>query len=444
MRTRTGPATDGEPRLRADAATNAEPPPRAPDRRREPRRQRAFLTPFDGLLRDIRAAHGADLYCLYPRIEQALEAGQVSVGGRSAISLIANDYLGLGSDPRVHDAARDAITELGSSRCASPLVGGYTTVHRTLEEQLASFLDQESAAVFASGYQANLGVISALMDQGDLIVSDLLNHASIVDGARLSGAELRFFQHNDPSHLERILDSVGTGRRTLVIVEGIYSADGDVAPLPEICDVAHAQHALVMVDEAHSLGVLGDEGRGAAASYDLLGEVDLVAGTMSKSLGSVGGFVAGGAALTDVIRHNARSLIFSAALPPANAAAALTALTIMRSECSRRRRLWENTSTLLGGLQARGLDTMGSTTPVVPVLVGEPNTTLALTSSLMDSGVLVCPGVPPMVQSHRSRIRMHVTAAHDAAGIARALDAIEAATATLGMLDDHAGEAAPG
>lgn len=415
----------------------------AADRRRESGRQRAFLTPFDGLLRDIRAAHGADVYCLYPRIEQALESGRVSLAGRPAISLIANDYLGLGGDPRVHDAARNAISELGSSRCASPLVGGYTTVHRTLEEQLASFLEQESAAVFASGYQANVGVISALMRQGDLVVSDLMNHASILDGARLSGAELRFFQHNDPSHLERILDSVGTGRRALVVVEGIYSADGDVAPLPEICDVAHAQQALVMVDEAHSLGVLGDEGRGAAASYDLLAEVDLVAGTMSKSLGSVGGFVAGGSALTDVIRHNARSLIFSAALPPANAAAASTALAIMREECARRRRLWENTATLLAGLKARGFDTMGSTTPVVPVLVGEPTATLTLTSALMDSGVLVCPGVPPMVQAHRSRIRMHVTAAHDAAGIAHALDAIEAAGAALGLLDDAPREAAP-
>jgi 8-amino-7-oxononanoate synthase len=416
---------------------------RAAERRRAPGRRRAFLTPFDGLLRDIRAAQGADVYCLYPRIEQALESGRVSLGGREAISLIANDYLGLGGDARVHAAARDAIADLGSSRCASPLVGGYTTVHRALEEQLASFLRQESAVVFASGYQANLGVIAALMGQGDLIVSDLLNHASIVDGARLSGAELRFFQHNDPRHLARILDSVGTGRRTLVIVEGIYSADGDVAPLPEICDVAHAQHALVMVDEAHSLGVLGDEGRGAAGSFGLLGEVDLVAGTMSKSLGSVGGFVAGGAALTDVIRHNARSLIFSAALPPANAAAAATALTIARSEDWRRRRLWENTRTLLAGLEARGLDTMGSTTPVVPVLVGEPTATLGLTSSLMDAGVLVCPGVPPMVQAHRSRVRMHVTAAHDAAGIARALDAIEAAAGALAVPDDQPAEVAP-
>jgi 8-amino-7-oxononanoate synthase len=312
-------------------------------------------------------------------------------------------------------------------------VGGYTTVHRGLEEELAAFLRQESTAVFASGYQANLGVISALMGQGDLIVSDLLNHASIVDGARLSGADLRFFQHNDPAHLERILDSVGTGRRALVIVEGIYSADGDVAPLPEICDTAHAQDALVMVDEAHSLGVLGDDGRGAAASFDLLGDVDIVLGTMSKSLGSVGGFAAGSSALIDVIRHNARSLIFSAALPPANAAAARAALSIMGAEPTRRQRLWENTRALLGGLEARGLDTMGSTTPVVPVLTGEPTTTLALTSALLEAGVLVCPGVPPMVQAHRSRIRMHVTAAHDAPGIELAVDAIGAEGRALGI-----------
>jgi 8-amino-7-oxononanoate synthase len=404
-------------------------PHRQPERRRESGRQRAFLTPFDGLLHDIRAAQGDDVYCLYPRIDGVLESGRVRVDGHPAISLIAHDYLGLGADPRVHDAARDAIAEFGSSRCASPLAGGYTTLHRSLEEELASFLEQESATVFASGYQANLGVISALMGHGDLIVGDLLTHASIVDGARLSGADLRLFRHNDPDDLERILDLHGTAGRSLVVVEGIYSADGDVVPLPEICDVAHARRALVVVDEAHSLGVLGDEGRGAAASYDLLAEVDLVAGTMSKSLGSAGGFVAGNAALIDVIRHNARSLAFSAALPPAYAAAAATALTIMRSECGRRRRLWENTRSLLSGLGARGLDTMASTTPVVPVRVGEPAATLALASALMDAGVLVCPSVPPMTKAHESRIRMHVTAAHDAAGIAHALDAIEGATA---------------
>ena len=403
-----------------------------PDRR-EMARQRAFLTPFDDLLGQIRAAHGAAIYGLYPRIEETVGPGWVSVGGRRTVSLIANDYLGLSTDRRVIAAAGDAIARLGSSRCASPLAGGYTELHRSLEDELAGFLLQDACAVFATGYQANLGVIAALMGPGDLIVSDLLNHASIIDGARLAGSQLRYFQHNDAQHLDRILDASDAGQRALVVVEGIYSADGDIAPLAELSAVAQAHDALLMVDEAHSLGVLEAEGRGAAGDQDMLGEVDLVVGTMSKSLGSVGGFAAGSGALVDVIRHNARSLIFSAALPPAQAEAARTALSILRTERERRERLWDNARMLLAALAERGFDTLGSVTPVVPVLVGDPGLTLALTTELRKAGVLVCPAIPPMVQSHRSRIRMHVTAAHDADSIGHAIDALTRTAAGLGM-----------
>ncbi|MEA2474195.1 MAG: 8-amino-7-oxononanoate synthase [Thermoleophilaceae bacterium] len=287
--------------------------------------------------------------------------------------------------------------------------------------------------MFATGYQANVGVISALMRPGDLVVSDLLNHASIIDGARLSGSQVRYFQHNDPGHLDRILDAADAGQRVLVVVEGIYSADGDVAPLADLCAVAQAHDAMLMVDEAHSFGVLGPDGRGAAGDQGVLGEVDLVVGTMSKSLGSVGGFAAASGAVVDVIRHNARSLIFSAALPPAQAEAARTSLAILRTEHDRRERLWENARTLLGALSERGFDTMGSCTPVVPVLVGDPGLTLALTTQLKEAGVLVCPAIPPMVQAHRSRIRMHVTAAHDAESIAHAIHTLTSTAASLGM-----------
>jgi 8-amino-7-oxononanoate synthase len=403
-----------------------------PERRGKPR-QRAFLTPFDDLLQQLRAAHGAAIYSLYPRIEETVGPGWVSLGGRRTVSLIANDYLGLSTDPRVTEAARDAIARLGSSRCASPLAGGYTDIHRALEQELAEFLEQDACAVFATGYQANVGVISALMQPGDLVVSDLLNHASIIDGARLSGAQLRYFQHNDAAHLDRILDAADAGQRVLVVVEGIYSADGDIAPLTPLAEVAHAHEALLMVDEAHSFGVLEEEGRGAAGDQGVLGEVDLVVGTMSKSLGSVGGFVAASGTCIDVIRHNARSLIFSAALPPAQAEAARTSLRILRTEHHRRERLWENARTLLGALSERGFDTMGSTTPVVPLLVGDPATTLALTTALKEARVLVCPAIPPMVQSHRSRIRMHVTAAHDRDAIDHAIEGITRSAAAVGM-----------
>lgn len=407
------------------------------DRRGVPRR-RAFLTPFDDLLQQIRAAHGAAIYSLYPKIEETIAPGWVSLDGRRTVSLIANDYLGLSMDPRVTAAARDAIGRLGSSRCASPLAGGYTDIHRALEDDLAEFLEQDACAVFATGYQANVGVISALMRPGDLVVSDLLNHASIIDGARLAGSQLRYFQHNDARHLDRILDAADAGQRALVIVEGVYSADGDIAPLAELCEVAQAHDAMLMVDEAHSFGVLEEEGRGAAGDQGVLDQVDLVVGTMSKSLGSVGGFAAASGAVIDVIRHNARSLIFSAALPPAQAEAARTALTILRSEPERRERLWENARMMLGALEEAGFDTLGSITPVVPLLVGDPGLTLALTTKLKEAGVLVCPAIPPMVQAHRSRIRMHVTAAHDAESIMHAVNAIKATTAELGIVGEPA------
>jgi 8-amino-7-oxononanoate synthase len=406
------------------------------DRRGVPRR-RAFLTPFDDLLQQIRAAHGAAIYSLYPQIEETIAPGWVAMEGRRTVSLIANDYLGLSMDPRVTDAARDAIGRLGSSRCASPLAGGYTDIHRSLEQELAEFLEQDACAVFPTGYQANVGVISALMRPGDLVVSDLLNHASIIDGARLAGSQLRYFQHNDARHLDRILDAADAGQRALVVVEGIYSADGDIAPLADLCEVAQAHEAILMVDEAHSFGVLDHEGRGAAGDQGMLGEVDLIVGTMSKSLGSVGGFAAASGAVIDVIRHNARSLIFSAALPPAQAEAARTALSILRTEHERRDRLWENARMLLDALEERGFDTLGSVTPVVPMLVGDPGLTLALTTELKKAGVLVCPAIPPMVQAHRSRIRMHVTAAHDAESIAHAIAAIDETTAKLGIVGER-------
>lgn len=396
------------------------------------RRQRRgrFLEPFDNLLQQVNATQQAEIYPLYPCVPSTAE---VAARRDRQIVLVANDYLGLSSDPRVKAAAQEAIAEFGSSRCASPLAGGSTRLHAALEEGLRSFLCQEAAAIFASGYQANVGVISAVMQPGDLILTDLFNHASIVDGARLSGAEIKVFQHNRPAHLESLLEREGRGRRVLVIVEGVYSADGDIVRLPEIAEVAHAGGALVMIDEAHSLGVLGDGGRGAAEYFGLLGEVDLVMGTMSKSLASVGGFIVGDQGLIDVVRHNARSLIFSAAAPPASVAAAHRALQLIESEPERRARLWENAHFFLDGLRARGFEVMGAETPVIPILVGDPVRTMEFTVRLRQRGVLVCPAIPPMVQAHRSRVRAHVTASHDRESLARALDIIDEVGDRLGV-----------
>jgi len=393
------------------------PNPRSEQARRRLARS-AFLQPFAPLLEQIDAARAGDVYSFYSSDRPSAYAGRPVV-------LVSNDYLGLSADPRVRAAASAAIAELGTSRCASPLAGGHTALHRALEARLAGFLCQDAAVVFASGYQANVGVISALMGVGDLILTDLFSHASVVDGARLSGAEVRHFQHNSAPHLERILAQEEAGRRILVIVEGVYSADGDIGDLPAICAVAHAHGALVMVDEAHSLGVLGDGGQGAAAHFGLLAQVDLIVGTLSKSLASVGGFVAADRNLVDAVAHSARALIFSAALPPAGAAAALTAIDILVAEPERRTRLWDNARAFLDGLAAAGFDTMRSVTPVIPVLVGEPMRTIAFTARLRERGVLICPAIPPLVPAHLSRVRALVTAAHDADDFATALDAID-------------------
>jgi 8-amino-7-oxononanoate synthase len=384
------------------------------------------------LLQQVGAARAADIYPLYPCVRPP---GENSAGNEEdrQIVLVANDYLGLSFDARVKAAAQEAIAEFGSSRCASPLAGGNTHRHVALEEGLKSFFRQEAVAVFASGYQANVGIISAIMQPGDLILTDLFNHASIVDGARLSGAEIKVFQHNRHTHLDSLLKRERQRRRVLVIVEGIYSADGDIARLPEITEVAHAHGALVMIDEAHSLGVLGAGGRGAAEHFDMLHQVDLIMGTMSKSLASVGGFVVGDQNLVDVVRHNGRSLIFSAAPPPASVAAAHRALQIIDSEPERRTRLWDNAHFFLDGLKERGFEIMGSETPVIPLLVGDPLRTMELTVRLRQRGVLVCPAIPPMVQAHRSRVRAHVTAAHDRASLQRALDIIEEVGGALGL-----------
>jgi 8-amino-7-oxononanoate synthase len=390
------------------------------------RRRAAFLRRFEPLLAQVETARQADLYPFYASADPTAYVGEAA-----PVVLVANDYLGLSKDERVREAARQAITEYGTSRCSSPLAGGHSPLHRALEERLARFLHQEAVAVFASGYQANVGIVSALVGAGDLILTDLFNHASIVDGARLSGAEVRFFQHNSPSHLEAVLAREAADRRVLVIVEGIYSADGDIVRLPEVCRVAHARGALVMVDEAHSLGVLGDGGRGAAEHFGLLQDVDVIMGTMSKSLASVGGFVAADRALVDAVAHSARSLIFSAALPPAGAAAALAALEILETEPERRERLWRNAQIMLDGLQARGLDTMGSETPVIPIRVGDPTRTIAFTAALRRRGILVCPAIPPMVQSRLSRVRGHVTAAHDEAALRAAVPVIDEVARSL-------------
>lgn len=382
-------------------------------------RRARFVDRFADLhaqLHDLRS-HGT--YPLYP------------VPAPSDLTFCLNDYLGLRQDPRVIAAAQDAIATAGTGACASPLVGGTNPLHTQLQHELADFLACDQVQLVPSGYQANLAAIAGLLQPGDNLVCDQHIHASIIDGARLARTNLRTFRHDRPDHLATVLAGLPRDRATLVAVEGVYSADGDLAQLRELCRVAHAHDALLLVDEAHSLGVLGPAGRGAVHHHNIAGEVDLVVGTLSKSLASTGGFIAGDHTLIDTIRHQARPLIFSAALPAASVAAAQAALQILSTEPQHRQQLWNNTHYARHRAHTHGFNTMNSETPILPILIGDEQHTLTLATLLQHAGIHITAGVHPMVPAHRSRLRLHITATHTHTQIDHALAALHTAHASL-------------
>ena len=391
---------------------------------------------FEKCDRDTRAerARQAGLYVFFREIQSAQDP-EITLGGRRMIMLGSNNYLGLTNDPRVKEAAVAAIRKYGTGCAGSRWLNGTLDLHVQLEERIASFMRRDAALTFATGFQVNLGVIACLVGKGDRVYLDRQDHACIIDGARLSFGEIRKFRHNDTNDLERqIKNDAGTTKGRLIIVDGVFSMEGDIAPLPEIVAVARRFEAAIMVDDAHGIGVLGENGRGTGEHFGLEDEVDLVMGTFSKSMASIGGFIAGDSAVIDYIRHNARTLIFSAAPPPASAAAALAALEIMDSEPERRERLWENTRFFSEGLRSLGLDTGGSQTPVVPAIVGENATAATMVRRLQEEGVFVncvyTPGVPP----GRALLRMSLMATHTTAQLTRALEAIEKVAREVGVL----------
>ena len=313
---------------------------------------------FDKCFRydDAHRIQRAGLYSFF-RVVDSAQDPEVVIGGRRMIMLGSNNYLGLTNDPRVKEAAIDAIRKYGSGCAGSRFLNGTLDLHVVLEERLASFMRQDAAVVFATGFQVNLGAISCLVGKGDSVYLDKQDHACIIDGARLSFGEVRKFKHNDPADLRRQMKNDIASRGKLVVVDGVFSMEGDIAPLPEIVAVARDYEAAVMVDDAHGVGVLGPTGRGTAEHFGLEEEVDLIMGTFSKSMASVGGFIAGESTVIDYIKHRARTLIFSAAPPPASVAAALATVDIMEREPERRERLWQNTRFFADGLRSRGLDT---------------------------------------------------------------------------------------
>jgi 8-amino-7-oxononanoate synthase len=340
------------------------------------------------------------------------EGTEVTIDGRKLIMIGSNNYLGLTTHPKVREAAVEAVRKYGTSCTGSRFLNGTLHLHKQLEEELADFVGKEAALVFSTGYQTNLGTISALVGRGDVVITDKEDHASIIDGCRLAYGKMLRFRHNDMADLERVLKKCDPDQGKLVVVDGIFSMGGDIAPLPEIIPPCKKYGARLMVDDAHSTGVLGENGRGTADHFGVTDDVDLIMSTFSKSFASLGGFIAGDESVIHYIQHHARSLIFSASMPPASVAACLAALEVMRTEPERPKRLLAIADKMLRGYQEMGYDTGDSETPVIPIMIGDDTPTFMMWRALYDSGVYTNAAVPPAVPPNKSLLRTSYIATH--------------------------------
>jgi 8-amino-7-oxononanoate synthase len=339
------------------------------------------------------------------------EGTEVIYEGRHIIMCGSNNYLGLTTHPKVKAAAVEAIERYGTSCTGSRFLNGNMSIHEQLEEELADWVGMEAALVFSTGMQVNLGTISSLVNRGDIVILDKEDHASIVDGAFLSGGKIERYRHNDMDHLRRVLESLPEDKGKLLVVDGLFSMEGDIAPLPELVPLCKAYGVRLMVDDAHAMGVLGG-GRGTAAHFGLTEGVDLIMSTFSKSFASLGGFIAGEADVVDYIKHNARSLIFSASIPPANTATAKAALEVMRDEPERVERVNQIGDRMRKEYQRMGFDTGDSVTPVIPIIIGDDERTFITWKMLFENGVFVNPVISPAVSPGRQLLRTSYMATH--------------------------------
>ncbi len=351
---------------------------------------------------------------------------RIELDGRGVLCLSSNNYLGLADDPRLIEAAGAALRTQGASGASSPLISGHMAAHAELEDLAAAWLGTEAAIIFGSGYHANIGTIGALTGPNDAIFSDALNHASLIDGARLSRATVRIYRHRDVEHLDELLRAT-PARRRLIVTDSIFSMDGDAAPLDEIVELAEHHGAHVMIDEAHAVGVFGDDGSGLANSLGLGARIAIRMGTLGKGLGSYGAFVAGSRSLIDVLVNRARAYVFSTALPPAVVAAATAAIGIARAERERRARLWANARALHGALIAAGLRVEPLGSPIVPLILGSAGRALAVSARMLEAGVFSPAIRPPTVPEGTARIRLTPLATHTPEEIAAAARVIIAA-----------------
>jgi 8-amino-7-oxononanoate synthase len=362
------------------------------------------------------------------------EGTEVVIDGRRILMIGSNNYLGLTTDPRVRKAAIDAVARYGTSCTGSRFLNGTLALHKEAEVRLAKYVGKEAALVFSTGYQVNLGVISCLVGRGDVVVADKDDHASIVDGCMLALGEMRRFSHNDLDHLDRVLAKLEPDVGRMVVVDGVYSMGGDLAPLPELVEICKRHAARLMVDDAHSIGVMG-RGRGTAAHYGVTDQVDLIMGTFSKSFASLGGFIAGDESVIHYIQHNARSLIFSASMPASNVAAVLAALDIMENEPELVDRLWQVTERMRTGLKALGFRMGPSCTPIIPIIIGEMEKTFLAWKMCFEAGLYTNAVVAPAVPPDQCMLRTSYMATHSDEEIDRALNILGEVGRELALID---------
>lgn len=372
---------------------------------------------------------------IYPyfRVIESAQDPEVIMNGRRMIMVGSNNYLGLTNHPKVKEAAIEAVKKYGSGCAGSRFLNGTLDIHVDLENKLARFMRKEAALVFSTGFQVNLGVISALIGKDDVVIIDKMDHASIIDGCRLSYGEVKKFKHNDMADLKRVLED-NEDRGKLIVVDGVFSMEGDIANLPDIVELAKKYGARVMVDDAHGIGVLGKTGRGTAEHFGLEKEVDLLMGTYSKSLASIGGFIAGSENIIHYIKHFARSLIFSASPPPASIAAVSAALDIIENEPERREKLWKNTRRMLKEFRELGFEIGPSETPIIPIIVEENEIAFKMAMMLQEEGIFANVAVSPAVPNGRALIRTSYMATHTDEHLDIVLNAFAKVGRALGLI----------
>jgi len=365
-------------------------------------------------------------------ILEGAQGPHVKIKGRTYISFCSNNYLGLANHPEVVKAVEDAVGKYGWGAGASRLVSGNTELHQALEDEISKFKKKEAAIVFPTGYMANIGTICSLVSSGDLVICDRLNHASIIDGCRLSGATFRVYPHRDIGKLENILKKSTGYPRKLIVTDTVFSMDGDLAPLPDIVRIAHEYSAMVMVDEAHGTGVFGENGRGGVEHFNLDKKVNIIMGTLSKAVGSLGGFVTGNSDLISYLRNKARTFMYTTALPPAVCAASIAGIKLIQRDHSLRESLWRNVHYVKERLKLLNLNVTSLESPIIPIIIGNAKKAVDVSGFLFESGILIPAIRPPTVPDESSRLRVTIMATHTRADLDKLLDILKSSQICIG------------